>query len=132
MDIFPSLNTRIFVILQFDRHAPQPNGGLCRLSVRPVVSVWGWHQGEVSPHSTNCPCGNILSLGERNRSGDGAGCGHAQPRDVTDAAWRIAPRMVMRLGAGSVPVGFLVLEGKTTPIGMVADVPQNMVRPLVL
>jgi len=38
----------------------------------------------------------------------------------------------MRLGAGSVPVGFLVLEGKTTPIGMVADVPQNMVRPLVL
>src|SRR5262249_48982811 len=41
------------------------------------------------------------------------------------------PPMVMRLDAGSVPVGYVVLEAKPTPLGMVADVAQNVIRPAV-
>jgi multidrug efflux pump subunit AcrB len=41
------------------------------------------------------------------------------------------PPMVMRLDEGSVPVGYLVLESDKTPLGMVADYAQNIIRPLV-
>jgi multidrug efflux pump subunit AcrB len=41
------------------------------------------------------------------------------------------PPMVMRLDEGSVPVGYLVLESEKTPLGLVADYAQNVIRPLV-
>lgn len=41
------------------------------------------------------------------------------------------PPMVMRLDEGSVPVGYLVMESDKTPLGLVADYAQNIIRPLV-
>src|SRR5438445_4269411 len=41
------------------------------------------------------------------------------------------PPMIMRMDAGSVPVGYLVMESKTTSLGMMGDLAQNVIRPLV-
>lgn len=37
----------------------------------------------------------------------------------------------MRMDAGCVPVGYLVLKSEKTPLGMVGDLAQNFIRPLV-
>jgi multidrug efflux pump subunit AcrB len=39
--------------------------------------------------------------------------------------------MIMRMDAGSVPVGYLVLESDQTSLGMMGDLAQNVIRPLV-
>ena len=41
------------------------------------------------------------------------------------------PPMIMRMDAGSVPVGYLVFESKKTSIGAMGDLAQNIIRPLV-
>jgi multidrug efflux pump subunit AcrB len=41
------------------------------------------------------------------------------------------PPMIMRMDAGSVPVGYLVFESKTVSLGDLGDLAQNIVRPLV-
>src|SRR5271168_4513636 len=41
------------------------------------------------------------------------------------------PPMIMRMDAGSVPVGYLVMESKETSLGMMGDLAQNIIRPLV-
>ncbi len=41
------------------------------------------------------------------------------------------PPMIMRMDEGSVPVGYLVLESKETPLGQLGDLAQNNIRPLV-
>src|ERR1051325_2096353 len=39
--------------------------------------------------------------------------------------------MIMRMDAGSVPVGYLVFTSKETSIGAMGDLAQNIIRPLV-
>src|SRR5262245_31873046 len=41
------------------------------------------------------------------------------------------PPMIMRMDAGSVPVGYLVFESEVTSLGMMGDLAQNIIRPLV-
>ena len=41
------------------------------------------------------------------------------------------PPMIMRMDAGSVPVGYLVFERKETSLGAMGDLAQNIIRPLV-
>ena len=41
------------------------------------------------------------------------------------------PPMIMRMDAGSVPVGYLVFESEVTSLGKMGDLAQNVVRPLV-
>src|SRR5262249_13816982 len=41
------------------------------------------------------------------------------------------PPMIMRMDAGSVPVGYLVFESEKTSIGAMGDLAQNIIRPLV-
>jgi multidrug efflux pump subunit AcrB len=41
------------------------------------------------------------------------------------------PPMIMRMDEGTVPAGYLVFRSQTTPLGLVADYAQNVVRPLV-
>src|SRR5258708_10568649 len=41
------------------------------------------------------------------------------------------PPMIMRMDAGSVPVGYLVMESKETSLGRMGDLAQNIIRPLV-
>src|SRR3984957_1609652 len=41
------------------------------------------------------------------------------------------PPMIMRMDAGSVPVGYLVFESQVTSLGAMGDLAQNIIRPLV-
>ena len=41
------------------------------------------------------------------------------------------PPMIMRMDAGSVPVGYLVFESEKTSLGAMGDLAQNVIRPLV-
>src|SRR6201996_9156976 len=41
------------------------------------------------------------------------------------------PPMIMRMDAGSVPVGYLVFESEKTSLGLMGDLAQNIIRPLV-
>ena len=41
------------------------------------------------------------------------------------------PPMIMRMDAGSVPVGYLVFESEKTSLGQMGDYAQNVIRPLV-
>src|SRR5258707_2414449 len=41
------------------------------------------------------------------------------------------PPMIMRMDAGSVPVGYLVFESDVTSLGAMGDLAQNIIRPLV-
>jgi multidrug efflux pump subunit AcrB len=41
------------------------------------------------------------------------------------------PPMIMRMDAGSVPVGYLVFESETVSLGAMGDYAQNVIRPLV-
>ena len=43
----------------------------------------------------------------------------------------VLPPQIMRMDAGSVPVGYLVLTSKTIPLGLLADMAQQRVRPLI-
>ena len=43
----------------------------------------------------------------------------------------VLPPQIMRMDAGSVPIGYLVLTGKSISLGMLADLAQQRIRPLV-
>jgi multidrug efflux pump subunit AcrB len=43
----------------------------------------------------------------------------------------VLPPQIMRMDAGSVPIGYLVLTGKTVSLGMLADLAEFRIRPLI-
>jgi multidrug efflux pump subunit AcrB len=43
----------------------------------------------------------------------------------------VLPPQIMRMDAGSVPIGYLVLTGKTISLGMLADLAEFRIRPLI-
>jgi multidrug efflux pump subunit AcrB len=43
----------------------------------------------------------------------------------------VLPPQIMRMDAGSVPIGYLVLTSKSTSLGMMADLAQMRIRPLI-
>ncbi len=43
----------------------------------------------------------------------------------------VLPPQIMRMDAGSVPIGYLVLTSKTIGLGMLADLAQQRIRPLI-
>ncbi len=133
VDIFPSLNTpKIYVFLQYGGMSPTQMEGfvVCQFellfqyvdSVKEIKSrsIQQIALVEISFHpgtDMGQAMGQVVAMANRAMS-------RMPPGTL--------PPMVMRLDAGSVPVGYLVLEGTTTPLGMVADVAQNIIRPLVL
>ncbi|HWA97427.1 MAG TPA: efflux RND transporter permease subunit [Pirellulales bacterium] len=133
VDIFPSLNTpRIFVFLQYGGMSPEQMEGfvVCQFEL-----LFQYVDGikEIKSRSIQ-----QIALVEITFH-PGIEMGQATAEVVAMANRAVSrmppgtlPPMVMRLDAGSVPVGYLVLNGKTTPIGKVADIAQNIVRPLVL
>ncbi len=133
VDIFPSLNTpRIFVFLQYGGMSPEQMEGfvVCQFEL-----LFQYVDGIKEIKSR---CIQQIALVEISFH-PGTEMGQATAEVVAMANRAMSrmppgtlPPMVMRLDAGSVPVGFLVMEGKTTPIGMVADLAQNIIRPLVL
>ncbi|MBX7073821.1 MAG: efflux RND transporter permease subunit [Pirellulales bacterium] len=133
VDIFPSLNSpRIYVFLQYGGMSPRQMEGfvVCQFEL-----LFQYVDGIKEIKSRSIQQIALVELSFY----PGIDMGQAMAQVVAMANRAVSrmppgtlPPMVMRLDVGSVPVGYLVLEGKTTPIGMVADVAQNIIRPLVL
>jgi multidrug efflux pump subunit AcrB len=132
VDIFPSLNTpKIYVFLQYDGLSPEQMEGFvaCQFEL-----LFQYVEGikEIKSRSIQ----NVSLVEMSFYPGTDMGPTTAlvvamSNRAISRMPPGTLPPMVMPLDAGSVPVGYLVLQGKTTPLGMVADVAQNIVRPLV-
>ncbi len=132
VDIFPSLNSpRIFVFLQFGGMSPGQMEGLIvnqfELSFQYVDSVQ-----QIESRSIQQVALVELSFFP------GTDMGQAMGQVVAMANRAMArmppgtlPPMVMRMDAGSVPVGYLVMDSKTTSLGMLGDLAENVIRPLV-
>jgi multidrug efflux pump subunit AcrB len=133
VDIFPSLNTpKIYVFLQFGGMSPTQMEGfvVCQFEL-----LFQYVDGIKEIKSRSIQQIALIEISFHPDIDMGQAMGQVVAmanRAVSRMPPGTLPPMVMRLDAGSVPVGYLVLEGKTTPIGMVADVAQNIIRPLVL
>lgn len=132
VDIFPPLNQpRIYVFLQFGGMSPGQMEGLI---VNQFELNFQYVDGVAEIESRSIQQIALIKLSFF----PGTDMGAAQAEVVAMANRAMArmppgtlPPMIMRMDAGSVPAGFLVFRSKTTPLGMVADVAQNIVRPLV-
>ena len=133
VDIFPSMNTpRIYVFLQYGGMSPSQMEGfvVCQFEL-----LFQYVDGIKEIKSRNIQQISLVEISFHPGTEMGQAMGQVVAmanRAMSRMPPGTLPPMVMRLDAGSVPAGFLVLEGKTTPIGMVADVAQNIIRPLVL
>ncbi len=132
VDIFPPLNEpRIYVFLQFGGMSPGQMEGLI---VNQFELNFQYVDGVQEIESRSIQQVALVKLSFF----PGTDMGAAQAEVVAMANRAMArmppgtlPPMIMRMDEGSVPVGFLVFRSKTTPLGLVADYAQNIVRPLV-
>ena len=114
------------------RHEPRPDGGVHRQPARAVLPVRRRHPGH--QHAEH-PAGRLVPS---SRSSPAPTWARRWPRwwRCPTGRCRGCPRgrlppMIMRMDAGSVPVGYLVFESKETSLGAMGDLAQNVIRPLV-
>lgn len=132
IDIFPSLNEpRIYVFMQFGGMSPGQMEGLI---VNQLELIFQYVDGVQEIESRSIQQVALVKLAFY----PGTDMGTAEAQVVAMANRAMArmppgtlPPMVMRLDEGSVPVGYLVMSSDKTPLGMVADYAQNIIRPLV-
>ena len=132
VEIFPSLNEpRIYVFLQYGGMSPAQMEGLI---VNQFELLFQYVDGVSEIQSRSIQQVALVKLSFF--PGTDMGVAEAAVVAMSNRAMSrmppgTLPPMVMRLDEGSVPVGYLVLESKKTPLGLVADYAQNIIRPLV-
>ncbi len=132
IDIFPSLNTpKIYVFLQYSGLSPEQMEGFVACQFELLFQYVEGIKEIKSRSIQNVSLVEISFYPGTDMASTTALVVAMANRAISRMPPGSLPPMVMRLDAGSVPVGYLVLQGKTTPLGMVADVAQNIVRPLV-
>jgi multidrug efflux pump subunit AcrB len=134
VDIFPSLNTpRIYIFFDFIGMSPDQIEGFV---VNQMELLFQYVDGVQDIKSRNIQQVGLAELSFFH--GTDMGQAMAQTVAMSDRAlaWMppgSLPPMIMRMDAGSVPIGYLVFvsEGGKTSIGMMGDLAQNIIRPLV-
>jgi len=132
VEIFPSLNEpRIYVFLQYGGMSPAQMEGLI---VNQFELLFQYVDGVSEIKSRSIQQVALVELSFF--PGTDMGVAEAAVVAMSNRAMSrmppgTLPPMVMRLDEGSVPVGYLVLESEKTPLGLVADYAQNIIRPLV-
>jgi len=132
VDIFPGLNEpRIYVFLQYGGMSPGQMEGLI---VNQFELNFGYVDGIKEIQSRSIQQVALIKLSFF----PGTDMGVANAAVVAMANRAMArmppgtlPPMIMRMDEGSVPVGYLVLNSDKTPLGIVGDLAQNRIRPLV-
>ncbi len=132
VDIFPSLNTpKIYVFLDYiGMSADQIEGFI----VNQLELYFQYVDGIQDINTRNIQQVALCELSFF--PGTDMGQAMAQVVAMSDRAMSWMPKgtlppMIMRMDAGSVPVGYLVFESKETSLGAMGDLAQNVVRPLV-
>ena len=132
IDIFPSLNTpKIYVFLDYIGMSPDQVEGFI---VNELELYFQYVDGIQDINTRNI---QQIALCELSFfPGTDMGQAMAQVVAMSDRAMSWMPKgtlppMIMRMDAGSVPVGYLVFQSETTTLGAMGDLAQNVIRPLV-
>ena len=132
VDIFPSLNTpKIYVFLDYIGMSPDQMEGFI---VNQLELYFQYVDGIQDINTRNIQQVALCELSFF--PGTDMGQAMAQVVAMSDRAMSWMPKgtlppMIMRMDAGSVPVGYLVFESETTSLGAMGDLAQNIIRPLV-
>jgi len=132
VDIFPPLNLpRIYVYLQYGGMSPYQMEGLI---VNQFELYFQYVDGVSAIESHSIQQCALVKLSFF--PGTDMGLAMAQVsamsfRAMSQMPIGTLPPLIMRMDAGCVPVGYLVLKSEKTPLGMVGDLAQNFIRPLV-
>jgi multidrug efflux pump subunit AcrB len=132
VDIFPALNVpKIYVFLDYVGMSPDQMEGFI---VNQLELYFQYVDGIQDINTRNIQQVALCELSFF--PGTDMGQAMAQVVAMSDRAMSWMPKgtlppMIMRMDAGSVPVGYLVFESKKTSIGAMGDLAQNIIRPLV-
>src|SRR5271170_6957366 len=132
VDIFPSLHTpKIYVFLDYIGMSPDQMEGFI---VNQLELYFQYVDGVEDINTRNIQQVALCELSFF--PGTDMGQAMAQVVAMSDRAMSWMPKgtlppMIMRLDAGSVPVGYLVMESNETSLGKMGDLAQNIIRPLV-
>ena len=132
VDIFPSLNTpKIYVFLDYVGMSPDQVEGFI---VNELELYFQYVDGIKDINTRNIQQVALCELSFF--PGTDMGQAMAQVVAMSDRAMSWMPKgtlppMIMRMDAGSVPVGYLVFESEKTSLGAMGDLAQNVIRPLV-
>src|SRR5579875_478932 len=132
VDIFPALNVpKIYVFLDYVGMSPDQMEGFI---VNELELYFQYVDGIQDINTRNIQQVALCELSFF--PGTDMGQAMAQVVAMSDRAMSWMPKgtlppMIMRMDAGSVPVGYLVFESKTVSLGDMGDLAQNIVRPLV-
>ncbi|MDW8265651.1 MAG: efflux RND transporter permease subunit [Gemmataceae bacterium] len=132
IDIFPPLHEpRISVFLQFGGMSPGQMEGLIVNQFELAFQYVGGIK-EVASHSIQ----QVALITMSFFPGTDMGAAEAEVVAMANRAMSrmppgTLPPLVMRMDEGSVPVGYLVLTSDTTPLVMIVDAAQDVIRPLV-
>jgi multidrug efflux pump subunit AcrB len=134
VDIFPSLNTpKIYVFFDFIGMSPDQIEGFI---VNELELYFQYVDGIEDIKSRNIQQVGLLELSFFHGTDMGQAMAQVVAMSDRSMAWMppgALPPMIMRMDAGSVPIGYLVFtsEGEKTSIGAMGDLAQNIIRPLV-
>ena len=134
VDIFPSLNTpKIYVFFDFIGMSPDQIEGFI---VNELELYFQYVNGIEDIKSRNIQQVGLCELGFFHDTDMGQAMAEVVAMSDRAMAWMppgSLPPMIMRMDAGSVPIGYLVFvsEGDKTSIGAMGDLAQNIIRPLV-
>ncbi len=132
VDIFPPLNTpKIYVFLDYIGMSPDQIEGFI---VNQLELYFQYVDGIQVIDTRNIQQVALCQLSFF--PGTDMGQAMAQVVAMSDRAMSWMPKgtlppMIMRMDAGSVPVGYLVFESTVTSLGQMGDYAQNIIRPLV-
>jgi multidrug efflux pump subunit AcrB len=132
VDIFPSLNVpKIYVFLDYIGMSPEQMEGYI---VNELELYFQYVDGIKDINTRNIQQVSLCELSFF--PGTEMGQAMAQVVAMSDRAMSWMPKgtlppMIMRMDAGSVPVGYLVFESTKTSLGAMGDLAQNVIRPLV-
>jgi multidrug efflux pump subunit AcrB len=134
VDIFPSLNTpKIYVFFDFIGMSPDQVEGFI---VNELELYFQYVDGIQDIKSRNIQQIGLVELSFFHGTEMGGAMAQVVAMSDRAMAWMppgSLPPMIMRMDAGSIPIGYLVFtsEGEKTSIGAMGDLAQNIIRPLV-
>jgi multidrug efflux pump subunit AcrB len=132
VDIFPSLNTpKIYVFLDYIGMSPDQIEGFI---VNQLELYFQYVDGIRDIDTRNIQQVALCTLSFFPGTDMGQAMAQVVAMSDRSMSWMpkgTLPPMIMRMDAGSVPVGYLVLESDKTSLGLMGDLAQNVIRPLV-
>ncbi len=134
VDIFPSLHTpKIYVFFDYIGMSPDQIEGFI---VNELELYFQYVDGIQDIKSRNIQQVGLVELSFFHGTEMGQAMAQVVAMSDRAMAWMppgSLPPMIMRMDAGSVPIGYLVFrsEGEKTSIGAMGDLAQNIIRPMV-